>query len=116
PGQSERVSIPQCLHVILFYASASLAYIAVYSGIELDSPTLSLMMFIAKEEAAGVAQEDAALFFAQRPFIDTRLAGLLEDGLLREEGGRFYLAGKGSTFYRVIPAYQKLYGSIPQGG
>ena len=116
PGQSEHVSIPQCLHVILFYTSASLAYITAFSGIELDSPTLSLMMFIAKGEAAGVAQEDAALFFAQRPFINTRLAGLLEGGLLREEGDRIYLAGKGSTFFRVILAYRKLYGSIPQGG
>ncbi len=115
-GAGGFASIPQYLHIVVFYVSASLAYIAAYSGIEVDSPTLSLMIFISKGGAAGVAQGDASRFLAQCPFIKTRLTGLLESKLVQQDGDRLVLAGTGSVFFRLILAYRKLYGSIPKGG
>lgn len=106
----------QLLHSAIFYAAASLAYMVAYSAVEGDSPTLSLMRFIAEKPTAGRSHEEVRHFFAQRPFAKSRLAALVEAGLVREENGRYAVAGKGSLAFRFILAYRKIYGDLPRGG
>jgi len=109
-------SIPfvDMLHIALFYVSTSLAYTITYSAIEADSPTLSLMRFVAQRN--GVSADEVAYFFEQRPFMRARLAALVQSGLIRKDDGRYVLAGGGSLAFRLILGYRKVYGPIPKGG
>ena len=104
------------LHVALFYISITLAYVITYTAIEGDSPTLSLMRFLAQSGAAGLPSSEVTRFLAQRPFVRARLDALVRSGQVVERNGRYVLAGQGTMFFKVILAYRKLYGSIPQGG
>ena len=112
------LSVPflDVLHIALFYVSVSLAYTITYSAIEADSPTLSLMRFLSERPEDGVPAEEIASFFAARPFVQARLAALVRSGLIREQKGRYLLAGKQSLPFRVILGYRKLYGTISKGG
>src|SRR5580704_4403879 len=56
-------------HVSLFYLSTSLCYVVLYSAFNLDSPTLSLMRFIALGGAAGRGAGEIGDFLARRPFV-----------------------------------------------
>ena len=109
-------SFPETLNVVLSYFSLSLGYTVIYSAINVDSPTLSLMRFIAEKRGAGRSADEVDHFLAQRPFVTVRLGTLVESGLIRELNGRWVIAGRGSLAFRFILSYRKLYGPIPKGG
>jgi hypothetical protein len=103
-------------HMALFFGSMSLCYVITYSAVEGDSPTLSLMRFLAQKGKAGGTQAEIDSFFAERPFIRSRLVALLQSALIKEENGRYVIAGKPSLPFRLILAFRKVYGTIPKGG
>jgi hypothetical protein len=111
-----RMGLPQLIHLCLFYTSLSLCYVILYSTIEFDSPTLSLIRHLAHNGTRGLSLEEVRQFLEARPFVRRRLAALLHDGLVREENGRYFVAGRGSLFFRLILAFRALYGSIERGG
>jgi len=110
------VSPAEFLNIALAYISLSLGYIVVYSAINVDSPTLSLMRFLAKEQEAGRSADEVDNFLAQRPFVKRRLGTLIDSGLIREKNSRWMVAGKGSVGFRFILSFRKLYGPISKGG
>ena len=109
-------SLVELLNILLSYFSLGLGYMVVYSAINVDSPTLSLMGFLAEKHGEGRSADELHLFLAQRPFVTVRLGTLVGSGLIREQNGRWVIAGKGSLAFRFILSYRKLYGPIPKGG
>jgi hypothetical protein len=112
----EGVRLPILLHVALFQISAGLSYAIAYSAIEADSPTLSLMNFLAQGERDGVPAAEVFNFLSQRPFAKARLAALLASGLIRVQDDRYILAGNGSLAFRFVLGYRRLYGPVSKGG
>jgi hypothetical protein len=110
------MSWPELTHVCLYYVSLSLCYVITYSAFEADSPTLSLIRHAHEVAAQGMSPEEVHVFMEKRPFVKARLAALTHDGLLREESGRYFAAGQGSVFFRVVLLFRKLYGTIEEGG
>jgi hypothetical protein len=110
------MSWPDAAHVCLSYISLSLCYVITYSAFEADSPTLSLIRHTYDAAGRGLSSEEVHLFLEKRPFVKARLAALIHDGLLREENGRYFAAGSGSAFFRVILMFRKLYGPMQEGG
>jgi hypothetical protein len=110
------VRLADLLYITVFYVSASLGYIVLYSAVQVDSPTLSLMRFLAEGGAAGRSPDEVSDFLAARPFVKSRLRALIQSGLIREEADNYVIAGKQPIGYRFILGYRKLYGSIPKGG
>lgn len=106
----------QFLQTAIFYTAASLAYVVAYSSVEGDSPTLSLVLFLAEKKTEGRSYEEVRNFFAQRPFAQSRLAALKDAGLIQEQNGKYAVAGRGSLAFRFILAYRRIYGDIPRGG
>jgi hypothetical protein len=109
-------SFVELLNIIVSYFSLGLGYMVIYSAINVDSPTLSLMIFLAERRVEGRSADEVDLFLAQRPFVTVRLGTLVNSGLIREQNGRWIIAGKGSLAFRFILSYRKLYGPIPKGG
>jgi hypothetical protein len=106
----------EILHVALFYGSMSLCYVITYSAIEADSPTLSLIRFLAEGGGTGRSLAEVSQFMAQRPFVRARLSALILSGLIREEGSRYVSTGPQPVSFRVILGFRKLYGPIARGG
>jgi hypothetical protein len=108
--------LAEILHVILFYGSMSLCYIITYTAIEADSPTLSLIRFLADARMEGRSKDAVAQFMALRPFVRARLAALARSGLIREESSRYVATGAQPLFFRIVLEFRKLYGPISKGG
>ena len=106
----------EALQIGLCYTAVCLSYVITYSAIEGDSPTLSLMRVLAARRTEGLSAAEVSEFLAQRPFVKARIAALIASGQVREENGRYVIAGKPSAFFRVILGYRKLYGPISRGG
>lgn len=110
------VALLEVLHVGLFYLSISLCYVITYSAVEADSPTLSLIHLLGGKRAQGCSGDEIARFLTQHSFVRARLAALVHSGLIREQNGRYVIAGKHSIAFRIILGFRKVYGSIPKGG
>jgi hypothetical protein len=106
----------ETVHIGLFYGSMTLSYVITYSAIEADSPTLSLIRFLAEAKGNGRTVSEVSQFMAQRPFVRARLSALALSGLIREEGSRFIAVGPQPLSFRVILGFRKLYGPISRGG
>jgi hypothetical protein len=104
------------LHVALYYWAVSLCYTITYTAVEGDSPTLSLMRFVAASGSSGRSMEEIVSFMAVRPFIGARLAALIASGLIREQDNRYVLAREQPLSFRMILGFRRIYGSIPKGG
>src|SRR5437773_2421944 len=55
-------SLPETLNIVLSYFSLGLGYMVIYSAINVDSPTLSLMRFIAEKGGAGRSADEVDHF------------------------------------------------------
>jgi hypothetical protein len=109
-------SLIEILHALLLYITLSLCYVITYSAIEGDSPTLSLMRFVAEQPTQGRTLQEIESFFAERPFIRARISALLHSSLVRQENGRYFIQGSPSLPFRMILGFRKIYGEIPKGG
>lgn len=99
----------------LCYVSLMLSYVATYSMIEADSPTLSLLLFVSGQGAEGRLREDLESFLLGRSVLQDRLEAMLVDGMLVERDGRYHLATGSFLAFRLILAYKRLFDS-GQGG
>jgi hypothetical protein len=106
---------PATAVVALLYFSLTITYVITYSALEADSPTLSLMRWVA-QRPDGASEAELESFMASRPFIQARLKALDVDGMTVRREGRVYLNGQPSLFFRIIIAWRVLYGPIDKGG
>ena len=106
---------PASAVVALIYTSLSITYVITYSAIEGDSPTLSLLRWVAAHPH-GVDEKNLADFMAARPFIQARIQALATDNLIEERDGRIRIKGRPSLFFRLILAWRTLYGPMEKGG
>jgi hypothetical protein len=109
-------TFPELLQTTLFFWSVSLCYAITYSAIEGGSPTLSLMRFLADGRTHGRTLQEIDAFFAERPFVRTRITRLLDSSLIKEENGRYFAADKPSAALRLVLGFRRFYGIIPKGG
>jgi hypothetical protein len=112
---AERVLSPAVALVALVYFSLTVTYVITYSALEADSPTLSLIRWIA-QRPDGATEKELESFMTKRPFIHARLKALDVDRITTQRDGRIYLNGQPSLFFRLIIAWRKLYGPIHKGG
>lgn len=106
---------PAAAVVSLVYLSLTLLYVITYSALESDSPTLSLIRWIAVHPN-GVSQRELDGFMASRPFVEARLKALQEDGLAEQRGDRIFVKGRPSLFFKCVLGWRILYGPLERGG
>ncbi len=89
----------------LLLASLSLAYVAVYSAIEDDSPSMAMVKMAWQAGAKGCAEEDFRAVMDDRLFLDQRIEAMKRDGWVVEVAGNIVLTPLGrfwaSLFYRA---------------
>jgi hypothetical protein len=96
------------LHTPLFCVSMGCAYIVCYTVLEWDSPTLTIVLMLARAGRAGIDGAELLRRAGELPFLDSRMQDLLRGGILVERDGRFVLAPGRHLFYRSILLYSRL--------
>ena len=104
------------VRVTLLYVPVALSYLITYTAIEADSPTLSLMRFLAENRNGGRTVGEVEEFFSQRPFVKARLKVLENSGMVQNLNGTYVIVGKGPLAFQLILFYRKLYGPVFRGG
>ena len=88
--------------------SLSVAFLVANTAIESDSPTQSLVLFIRSHEPGGASGQAISEFVQSRPYRDSRLHGLMRDGVVAREGERLVCRPSGRRFLDLMDAYRRL--------
>ena len=94
----------------------ALCYLSLYTAIEADSPTLSLLHFLSTHGGTGVTKSGMQAFIASRPFVKTRLDQLTKSGFVREQRGQLAVASPDSLLFTLFNAFRRVMGREGLGG
>jgi hypothetical protein len=109
-------TIDEGLLAFALSGSLAVAYLVANTAIETDSPTQSLVLFLHGHRLDGVSEEMIDKFIDERPFRDSRLEGLVKDGLVERHGDRFVCNARGQQFLDLLDAYRKVIHRIDATG
>jgi hypothetical protein len=99
----------QWLHVGLFYVAVALAYIVVYSILEQDSPSLTVVAFVAQAGPAGRTAEELHDLIGLDFIVGYRFESMLHGKLVEKVGERYVLTAKGRFWARAFRLYRRLF-------
>jgi hypothetical protein len=108
----------EVLHVCLFHVSASLAYTILYTALEMDSPTLTIVAYIAAAGARGRSRHDLGGLFGDDLITGSRFADLQAARLVAPsaaEPTRYVLTARGQRWAQVFHQLCRLF-RLDQGG
>jgi len=88
-------SLAGALRILLFYVSCSLVYVCVYSAIEVQSPSLAIVLYVASCGSAGCADAEIANHIIGDDSISTRLATMEAGGMIAVSDGKCTLTPAG---------------------
>lgn len=109
------LSLPEHLHVCLFFISLSLVYVTTYPGIEADSPSLVMVLNIAGAGPEGLSKEVLYEAMNDDLLIKPRVMDLVNGRLAYMEGDRYRLTARGTWLVRIFIFYRRLL-NAPKGG
>jgi hypothetical protein len=109
-GHLPALSAAESVRAAILYLSLMLAYVTLYSAIEMQSPTLAIISFVAKAGSAGCSDDELAARFG----IDTELAQRLtlmdQAGWIRCAGDTLRLTGKGRFYAQMFENVARIFG------
>lgn len=100
--------LPEYLHITLFVIAVTLAYMITYSAIEADSPSLVMVMSIARTGSQGLEKEAFYGMMTDDLLIKPRIRDLLTDQMAVLDRDTYRLTPKGVLFARIFILYRKL--------
>jgi len=109
------VSLPDAVRVLLFYVACSLVYICVYSAIEVQSPSLAIVLHVASSGGAGCAETDFADHIAGEDSVSTRLAAMEAGKMIVVDDGRYTLTPVGRRWAELFEFAGHIF-RLPLGG
>ncbi len=108
-------SAPDVFRLVLFYLSFSLVYICIYSAIEIPSPTLTIVSFLARPRPSGCSEQQVADLLIQTDDLNTRIRAMISGGMIALNDGRYRLTPKGRRIARLFEFASLIFG-LPLGG
>lgn len=104
------------LYAVVLYGAIAVCYILTYTAIEADSPTLSLIYYIDASGCAGRTLPEIEDFFSNRPFVQSRLAQLVQGGFVVRRGPYVELTTRSGLVVRATEYYRGLMMRTTKGG
>lgn len=114
-GLRESVTIFEYLRIIFLYFSLVASYIATYPAIEVDSPTLSIIIAIANARSKGLGKDQLRQAMNNEFLIKPRVNDLLNAKMITLYKDKYKITRRGILFYRPFMFYRKLL-NIGKGG
>ncbi len=111
------VGVGPTLHAGLFHLAFSLAYIVTYSALAEDSPTCSILVYVADAGEAGRSEGDLMRLVSNEMIVGPRFDGLVSGGVIAPtgDGSRFVLTPKGRRWATLFATFRRVY-RLRKGG
>lgn len=106
----------ESLYLAALCGAIALSYLLVYTGIECDSPTLSLAFWAGQGGAAGRPAAELDAFVRACPFVQSRLAELEQGGFVIRRGENLEIVEKSMLVFAAGEFYRRLMGRTTRGG
>ncbi len=103
------------LQTALFYIALFLSYAFTYSAIEASSPSIVIILEIAKNGKRGMRKNDFENMMSDEILVKPRIEDLLNDKLISKDGDRYRILPAGSMFVRPFIFYRTLL-NLGKGG
>ena len=107
---------PEFLHVSIMVITVTLSYISFYTALEVDSPTLVMIL---KIEEAGPEGMDKNIFektLSDDLLVKPRVKDLIRDEMVFMEGDKYKINAKGRRLVYALRWHRKLMGVTGRGG
>jgi hypothetical protein len=101
----------QWLQLAIFHAAATLAYMITYSAVEVDSPSLHMVLAIRAGGAAGLPEAELLALRRDDRLVAPRVRDLVTDRMAVLEGERYRLTPKGALLARTFALYRRVLGA-----
>lgn len=108
--------LASAVYTAALYGILSLTYLLLYTGVECDSPTLTLAHFISQAGTAGRTVEEIERFVQRRPFVKSRLAQLEAGGFVVRTDAGLVLGRSTGLVLDLNQHYRALMGRVTRGG
>lgn len=108
--------IYEYLQLTFFFVSLTLAYIATYSALEVDSPSLVIVVDIVEAGSEGLDKNTLELKMNDDILVAPRVRDLVTGKLAYLDGEVYRLTKKGIFVARIFAAYRKLLRKTQKGG
>lgn len=96
------------LYALVLSLSFGAAYVMTYPAVEVESPTLIMIEEISTAGAGGLSATDFENRLGAERLIDPRLRDLINEGLIEQTSGRYYLTARGRMLARTFAQWQTL--------
>lgn len=110
------VSHYEYLQLSFLFISLTLSYIIAYSGIEADSPSLVMVMNIAKAGSKGLDKNSFEQSMDNNVLVMPRVRDLLAGGMIYLDNGVYKLKPKGIFIVRIFITYRRFLKRVQNGG
>jgi len=107
---------PEFVHVSIMVVTVTLSYISFYTVLEVDSPTLVMIL---KIEEAGPEGMDKNLFertLNDDLLVKPRVKDLIRDEMAFMEGDKYKINAKGRRLVNALRWHRKIMGATGRGG
>lgn len=106
----------QLAHIALFHIAATLAYIVLYSALEQDSPSLTIIAYVAAAQGRGRKPEELRGLVRDEQIVGVRFDALLAAGIVIQSPSELYLlTPRGRRWARLLNLFRRLY-RLDKGG
>lgn len=94
------------LRAFFVFVSLVLAYLTTYSAVEVDSPSLLILLFVAAAGPEGLTPQTLSEKFSDDLLVGARLRDLVKDGMVEEKENNFLLTRKGDGLASFFDWYR----------
>lgn len=107
---SHGLTSPRLILTILLFGSLAVTYMILFSALEADSPTLTMIELIRQRRSNGVDEAELSAGFLEQTFPRVRLEQMLHDGLVENAGGHLRVTAQGRRVASLVLPYRRLLG------
>ncbi len=115
-GISSPGKLHEIIHLAFFLFSVLPAYIITYSAIEVDSPSLVIILKIAEMKKEGLPVNAIESILTDDILVKPRIADLLTDKMAYLNGDKLMLSPKGALMAKMFNFYRKIMNITQEGG
>jgi hypothetical protein len=101
-------SVWEVLHAAIFHVAAMLAYVVAYSALEERSPSMTILSRVADAGSLGHSREELQAMLVNVSPVEIRLAAMVRDGMVREDGGTVVLTAKGWAWANTFTMWRRM--------
>jgi hypothetical protein len=105
PGE---LPLPRLLLGILLFGSFGVVYLILFTALEADSPTLTILGLIAASGARGVHHEELMRAMERHSYVQVRIDQMVADGMAVETPSGLCIAAHGLWLSKLVLHYRHL--------